>query len=116
MKILRMSDRIKIKCGEIEVKVSPIDHAKKIEVLGIEDSYQKMVVLLKDSLKSLSGASTHEGNKYELTFDDSGKLTDDCAKEVVDALLQTNICPSIVHASTKNFDKIEGVEFEIVPN
>jgi len=115
LKILRMSDRIKIEMGEITVKVSPIDHAAKLEISNVNDNYEKARLIMKLSLKEISGIECHDGTKYELKFE-NGKLSDDCANEITDLLLKTELPPKIVEAATSNIEKLDGVKFEIVPN
>lgn len=115
MKILRMSDRIKLWCEEFTAKISPLDHAVQVEIMGDMPQIKRAALIIKHSVKELTGLECHDGSKYELKFE-NGCLTDDCAQEVTNALMRTKLPAAVVHAANGNFEHIQGVQFEIVPN
>jgi hypothetical protein len=124
MKILRISDKIKVKFDGVEVVISPLTHAQKMEIseslklkAGQETiDYQRTSMLtLKYAIKEIYGLLTYDDEPYELEFDDIG-LTEECISELMTALASTPIFIAINSALANVLDtKIEGVEVEVLP-
>jgi hypothetical protein len=91
-KILRMSDRIKIKVKDITFTIAPLSQLNKMEmtssidtVVGGNQEYslaKARRVLMKYGLKGLEGVTDYNGKPYELEFDHNGDLTEECLSEV----------------------------------
>lgn len=94
MKIIRASDKVKIKIGDISVTVQPLSYAKRIEqgnFVKIEDGKEKhdytsqLIHVVKNSVKDIDGVQDASGEKIVLEFD-GDSLTDDCASDVIGIL------------------------------
>jgi hypothetical protein len=123
MNILRLSERVKLKLGEVTVLVSPLSFAKKSEIakesvmsdgILVPDYAKQSFLLVKHSVKDVTGLTDYAGNEYKLTFDGAEVLTDDCAIELVDCFSGTKLAAAIGKVSTSNLN-VEGVELDVVP-
>lgn len=92
VKIYRMTDKIPVKLGEVTFWVSPLsyEHRSKITALtqrmsgkDHEVAKEAATLAIKYGLKELEGVEDSQGNPYELAFDSSGGLSDDCLSEVI---------------------------------
>lgn len=90
-KILKMSDRLKIKVGEVEFLIAPLNQLQKIEITEctkidksgneVFDFIRAQTLLVKYGLKGISGVVDDDGEEYKLEFE-GDHLTDDCVSEV----------------------------------
>lgn len=89
-KILRMSDRINFKIGDVEFVMSPLSNDKKIELaqcMSLKSGLQEYDLLkaqhlyVKYGLKEVRGLEDVDGNAYELEFE-GDYLSDDCVSEI----------------------------------
>lgn len=90
-KILRQSDRIKIKVGDVTFTIAPLNYLQKIEVseqtkMGpggeeIFDFIRAQSLLIKYGLKDLDGVQDASGEPYRLEFEGE-YLSDDCLSEI----------------------------------
>lgn len=129
-KILRLSDRVKLKIGEITFTIAPLSYMQKQElgsctriVKGEEvfDLLKSQALYIKYALKDIDGVVDYNGEKYELSFE-GDILTDDCVSEVMS--LEENEKFSSVYWQILNGlkevvdpvsgEKMEGVELKVV--
>jgi hypothetical protein len=90
-KILRLSDRIRIKVGDVSFTIAPLNQFQKIEISeqtkmdkgGSEvfDLARAQTLLVKYGLKDIEGVKDANGDDYKLEFD-GDCLSDDCVSEV----------------------------------
>jgi hypothetical protein len=90
-KILRVSDRINIKVGDVTFTIAPLSQLRKIEISEctkidksgneVFDLIRAQTLLVKYGLKDLRGVFDVDGEEYRLKFDDD-VLSDDCITEV----------------------------------
>ena len=90
-KILRVSDRIKLKIADITFTIAPLNQMQKIEVsectkIGPEgkevfDLLRAQTLLIKYSLKEVEGVEDEHGEPYQLSFENDS-LSDDCVTEI----------------------------------
>lgn len=90
IRVLRMSDRIKIKLDELTFYLAPLSNAKKMEISGctmikngepVYDVGKAQALYVKYSLKKVEGLKDYHGEDYELEFEGDA-LTDDCVSEI----------------------------------
>jgi len=109
--------------GKVTFWVAPLSFHAKIEmesctklVAGVEvlDQVKRSYTCLKYSLKEVEGLKLSDGSEYELSFDPSGCLTDECVNEVMQADTSAALqlaCISLV--SSVEAHKIKGVEIDL---
>jgi len=90
IKILRLSDRIKLKMGKVTFFLAPLNNDKKREISScttmqageaVFDHGMAQHLYLKYSLKEVKGVKDFHNNDYELEFD-GDYLTEECVSEV----------------------------------
>lgn len=126
-KIYKLSDRIKLKIGELTVVISPLSLHDKNEAtkmiskgattadLGM--TQDGLIHLLKSCVKDIIGLENADGSPYKLEFVD-GKLTDECVSDLCNLEIHTKllmVASSLVRGIPSEFqdqhgNKIEGVE------
>jgi len=115
IKILRVTDRVQVKIGEVTVSLAPLTMFQRQELLAhveqsdgqdVNDIRKATVMALKYSVKDIEGIEDMDGNKYELSFGSDKCLTDDCVLE----LLNTEISDKMIHSS---YSMIYGLPTEI---
>jgi hypothetical protein len=132
-KIMKMSDRIKLKIGEIEVVIAPLSFSRKqdfascTKIVGGKEEYdlgKAQYLYMKYSIKDIKGLENYDGSKYELQFSDESKseLTDEC----VDELMNIEIKQTLMNAMWQLLngiqelkdpmtgEKLEGVNLEVM--
>lgn len=92
-KIYRLTDKIEYKIGEIKIKISPLSVNDKnilTDLMFKGQAKQDIKALMEGSLyaiqcgvKEVKGLEDSEGNEYQLQFDTEGKLTKECAEELL---------------------------------
>lgn len=90
-KIMRVSDRIKIKIKDVVFTIAPLNQMQKIEVsectkIGpngeeVFDLLRAQTLLVKYSLKDIEGVEDEHGESYRLEFEND-VLTEDCVTEI----------------------------------
>jgi hypothetical protein len=89
-KVLRMSDRIKVKIGELSFELAPLSNDRKIEIssctkkqdgIDVYDHGSAQHLYVKYSLKKVTGLTDYNDNEYKLSFENE-VLTDDCVSEI----------------------------------
>lgn len=136
MKILRASDQVKIKIGDISVTVQPLSYGKRIEMgkfIKIEDGKEKhdfassLVHVIKNTVKGINGVENSDGTNIVLDFDGEC-LTDDCASDIIGILesakgMYSNIS-NIAACAGKDLGQIydpetgkslDGAEIQVLP-
>ena len=132
-KILKMSDRIKIKVGKTTFIIGPLNQMQKIELSectkmapGGEEVYdlsRAQVLLIKYGLKGLEGVTDAHGDPYKLEFEND-ILTDDCLSEVFTLEARAEYLTAAWQCLNNLPDKItdpvtgkkmKGVALELVP-
>jgi hypothetical protein len=91
-KILRLKDRVNVKIDDVSLKLSPLSYLQKMEIQDymIEASSGDMKAAMKGAalaikycVKHIDGVEDYSDKKYELSFDDSGHLTDECVDDLL---------------------------------
>ena len=90
-KIIRLTDRIRIKIGKTVFIIAPLNQMQKIEIsecikinAGGEEVYdlsRAQVLLVKYGLKGIEGVKDSDGIDYKLRFEND-VLTDECISEI----------------------------------
>lgn len=93
MRIYKITDKIEYKLGELSIKISPLSVEDKNILTGLMfkgQAKQDIAALMEGSLyalqcaiKEISGLENADGSEYVLQFDDNGKLTKECASELL---------------------------------
>ncbi len=92
VKALLVTDVVKVSIGKVVFLISPLKREHKFEIIALRRNKAGDVVenleaasrlYLKYALKEVKGVKTYHGDKYALSFDDSGALTDDCVEEIL---------------------------------
>lgn len=100
MKILKMSDRISLKIGEVTFKLAPLNYMKKQELSEctkiidgneVYDLLKAQFLYIKYSLKEVLGIESYDGKEYKLEFD-GDCLTDDCVSEILNVDQKEKLC------------------------
>jgi len=90
-KILKVSDRVNLRVGEITFTLSPLNYLQKQELaectrmVGGEEVFDLLkaqVYYIKHSLKDIDGVEDFSGDRYELEFENDC-LTDNCVSEIL---------------------------------
>lgn len=90
-KILKLSDRLKLKIGEITFTLAPLSFSQKQELASCtktvkgEDHFDLLkaqVLYLKYGLKNVEGLECYDGSDYALEFE-GDVLTDNCVSEII---------------------------------
>jgi hypothetical protein len=128
MKILRVSDRVSIKANGIELLISPLSYAQKIEISNcvkmdagnqMVDIQKTAMLTLAYSIKSVKGVTTFSDSDYELEFTDESKtkLTEECTGELIAVFASTNLFGIInsVLSGKLEVENAEGVTIEVLP-
>jgi len=130
-KVLRLKDRIKLKVGKIEFRISPMSYLQKQDlasctkiVSGQEtfDLLKAQSLYIKYSLKEISGVEDYAGEKYELEFEND-YLTDDCVSEILNIEESAKLLTAswqVLNGIKELEDpitgkKLTGVKMEVVP-
>lgn len=119
-KILKRTDRIKFKVGEVTFTLAPFTYEQKMEMsecittkAGVNrvDMFKTQTLMLKYGVKDIDGVED-----YELEFDSSGNLTDECISELLyldQSIPMLSACYEI-HNGLPDKLLTEGVELEVV--
>lgn len=90
VKILRMSDRVNVKIGELSFQLAPLSNDRKIEIssctkkqngVDVYDHGRSQHLYIKYSLKKVTGLVDYDNKEYQLSFEND-MLTDDCVSEI----------------------------------
>ena len=128
-KILRLTDRVNLRIGDVTFVIAPLNHFQKIELSNCttikngEDHYDLLraqALYLKYAIKDVSGIEDYEGNEYKLEFNND-ELTDDCVSEILslDQRSTLTTCAWQLLNGIKELidpvtgDKLDGVELEV---
>lgn len=116
MKIFKTTDKVKVKFDGVEVTLSPLSYGQRVEIMS-ERPEKQALLMLKMSIKGISGLEGYDGKPYELKLE-TDQLTDACASEIANAFLATKFSTILGRVNAHLFDvsDLEGVELEIVPN
>ena len=91
-KILRLTDRIPVTIEDISLKLAPLSYLKKMEIQDfmvaasdgdMRSAMKGAVTAIKYSVKGIEGVEDYSGKKFELSFDESGNLTDECVGDLL---------------------------------
>ena len=118
MKLYKITDRIKIKIGDMVVSVSPLTYDQKIEIqtalsqgTDAKSLYTGSILAMRYGIKEIKGIELIDGSEYELQFED-GVLTEECAKELLNVEMGNELlaaCNAFVSGIPKQIP-IKGVE------
>ena len=128
-KILRLSDRINLKIGDVTFMLAPLNHFQKIELSNCttikngEEHYDLLraqALYLKYAIKDVNGIECYNGEKYELEFNND-ELTDNCVSEILSLDQRsklTSSCWQLLNGIKELVDpvtgeKLEGVKLEV---
>lgn len=121
MKLARLSDRIKLKIGEVTFTIAPVSYFVKKEIgecsrvdggEQVFDLGKAQYLYIKHALKGIEGINDWDGNAYELKFV-GDCLTDDCLSELF-YMEQKEEFLTACWTLLNNFsleNTVEGVEF-----
>jgi hypothetical protein len=127
MKILRVTDRIKIMANEIEIIISPLTYAQKIEISNcvrmnagnqVVDVQKTAMLTLAYSIKEIKGITTFSDTDYELEFLDDNKtqLSEECTGELIAIFAPTQIFGVINSILSNKLDiNVDGIAIEVLP-
>lgn len=125
-RIYRISERIPLRVGDLEIQISPLALDQKAEISDVVGDGMSTAKLLRGSalalkycVKSVSGLEDGEG-AYSLEFQEDGNLSDDAVNELFN--MQGNdkltaICLSLLNGIPEEFmdpltgEPLKGVEF-----
>lgn len=137
MKILRTSDRVKLKFGDISLTVQPMDYARRVEMTKFvtkegekekHDFVGSSIFTVKHTVKAVEGIQDAEGNPLKLTFDPDGSLSQEDATDILVILNEAkpirlamhhiagaggSAMPQILDPETGT--PLEGLEVNIIP-
>jgi hypothetical protein len=91
MQILKSTDRVRVKIGEIAFILSPLKQAQKLALSGmtivkdgveIQDVANQISYIVKYCVKGVEGVTDARGDAITLSFDPDGALNDDSHSEV----------------------------------
>ena len=89
-KILRLTDRVSLKLGDVTFILSPLSNDRKLEIGSctstvkgeqVFDHGRAQHLYIKHSLKEVRGLEEYDGSTYELEFEGEC-LSDDCVSEI----------------------------------
>lgn len=92
MIVYRPSDRIPLQIGDAKVCVSPLSYEQKVKLLGLTKllggeeetpGLKYALELLRECVKSVENISLADGTPWELQFDPDGRLTKECAEDLL---------------------------------
>lgn len=98
-KILRLTDRINLKIGDVTFVLAPLNFLQKQEILGCTknvggqehyDLLKAQFLYLKYCLKDIKGVKGYDNKPYELSFE-GDVLTNDCVSEVLNMEERTKL-------------------------
>lgn len=126
-RIYKLTDKIKYQIGELSVSISPLSVNDKnilidYQVKGtakrdVNALLEGAIYTIQCAVKAVSGLEDSEGNPYQLQFDESGKLTRECAEELLN-IEQSNqlisLCASFANGVPSKLP--EGVSVAESPN
>jgi hypothetical protein len=132
MKILRTTDKVAVSAQGVTATISPLSQGQKVEIMSTigvvagkeqTDMARQAHLTVKYCVKEIDGIETFDGEKYTLTKDSNGFLTDDCAAELVSALAQTglleqtaNIALGVLKVAKGYKLKVNGKEIDLSKN
>lgn len=118
--IPRCSDRIPVKIGELEFLLAPLSMEHKLKIAGLTkmdkgeekaDSIQMALQTMKYSIKGMKGAFNMDGTPYELSFDESGNLTDESVGDIFNIPNNDKLASACIAIGNGQLHtKLEGVE------
>lgn len=109
--IYRTSDRIKVKIGEITVKLSPLSYMQKNEVQthltskNVDGLLKGAACAVKYAVKDIQGVQDSDGREYELEFE-GDSLSEDCLNDLFnfhESQNLTTICMTLLDGIPKQF-------------
>jgi hypothetical protein len=122
MKILRTSDIITLKHGELEVDFSPLRYDKSLEVAGaaridsgntIVDMARQTALMVKYSVKEVRGVTDYNENAVTIKSI-NGELNEDDISTIITILSKTPFIAPISYISTSCLPKkYEGIEIKV---
>ena len=127
MKVLRLTDQVEIKFGDIVVTISPISREQKADISScvkmhagkeIVDYEGIAIKTIQYSVKNVTGLTDYNGENYNLFFEPGVKtlpiLTEECAMELLGVFASTPITQALSQVVSQNLSEIEGIEFKVV--
>lgn len=124
MKILRVTDQVKISIDGVNFYVSPLTRNQKRElgncrfVEAGEDKINLLeanTILLRYGLKKVEGLESYDGDEYELSFN-GDSLSEESIDDLLGLPVKEKLCAaswSIVNGEFETF-KMDGVALEVV--
>lgn len=103
IKVYRLSDRLKLKIGELTFEVAPMTYGQKLEVSQamthqggeqLQDVGKATYLTIKYSVKNVTGIVYPDGSKWKPRFEEDGTLTN----ELVEELLSLHIKDDLIFA------------------
>lgn len=123
MKIYRVTDRIPVKIGDVEFKISPLSFIQRQEIqakiieaengvpMGLMEAARLAV---KYAVKDLTGVTDSEGAEYTLEFE-NGVLTDNCVDDLLnsdDSQRLQLLCTTLIQGVPKKLVDDKGNEIK----
>jgi hypothetical protein len=107
-KILRKTDRVKVKIGEVAFYLAPYTQEQKQEINSLTkvesgteviDAIGRIKLALKYCVKGVEGIETVDGEEYQLSFDDNGDLTDETIDEIYTIEINNELVSAAIQLS-----------------
>jgi hypothetical protein len=122
MKILRTTDKVSVSAQGVTATISPLSQGQKVEIMSTigvvagkeqTDLTRQAHLTVKYCVKEIDGIDTFDGEKYSLTKDSNGNLTDDCAAELVSALAQTGLLEQTANIALGVLKETKGYKLKV---
>lgn len=126
-RIYKTTDRIQYKIGEITVSISPLSVGDKNTLSeymikgqskqDVKSLMEGSVYVLQCAVKDVKGLEDSDGNEYKLQFDESNKLTRECAEDLLNLEQSTNLlslCSMFINGVPTNLP--EGISLASTKN
>jgi hypothetical protein len=116
VRVMRDCDRLAVKISEgdgVCLSLKPLNYWQKSEVMSLAELQEGEVVnktrtatilAIKYSLRGTKGLVDYDGNRYELTFDEEGNVSDDSVTDILNIEMSPQIilcCYNMIHQIPK---------------
>lgn len=129
-KILKLSDRIPVTIEDVTLKLAPLCYQHKMEIQqymieaatgNMQSAMKGAALAIKYSVKDITGVEDYSGNKFELSFEENGSLSEECVDNLLNLSLNNKmiaVCASLLNGLPEEEmkhpvtgEKMEGITF-----